>query len=210
MSGTFPNYFLPNLGLTPTFGVLPLILVFWALFCYFHVFPLIFVIFTQNLTKFVTFRLTPSFLVSGTFPNYFLPNLGLTPNFWGLTFNFSVLGTFLLFSFFPLIFVIFTQNLTNFVTFCLTPNFLVSGTFPNYFLPNLGLTPIFWGLTLNFSVLGTFLLFSSFSPNFWYFYPKFNQFRDFLSYPQLLSVWDLSQLFSTQFRPYPQLLGSYT
>ena len=151
----YPNFW----GLTLNFSVL-------GTFLLFSCFPLIFVIFTQNLTKFVTFRLTPSFLVSGTFPNYFLPNLGLTPNFWGLTFNFSVLGTFLLFSFFPLIFVIFTQNLTNFVTFCLTPNFLVSGTFPNYFLPNLGLTPIFWGLTLNFSVLGTFLLFSSFSPNF--------------------------------------------
>ena len=67
--------------------------------------------------------------------------------------------------------------------------------------------PHFWGLTPNFSVLSTFLLFFYFTPIFRYLYPNLYQFRVFLSYPQLSSVWNLSQLFSFQFRPYPHFWG---
>ena len=169
----------------------------------------IFVSFTQIYTNFVVFCLTPNFLVSGTFPNYFHPNLGLTPTSGGLPPILVFWALFCCFYILPLFFVVFTQTYINFVVFGLTLNVLVSETFPNYFHPILGLTPNFWGLTPNFSVLGNFLLFLYFTPNFRYLYPNLYQFRGFLSYPQLSSVWNLSQLFSSRFRPYPQLLGGY-
>ena len=83
----------------------------------------------------------------------------------------------------------------------------MSGTFTNYFHPNLGLTPTFGGLSLNLVFWALFCCFFLFYPIFRYFYPNLYQFRGFLSYPQLSSVWNLSQLFSSQFRPYPHFWG---
>ena len=180
---------------------------FWALFCCFHVLTLLFVIFNQIYINFVVFCLTFNFLASGTYLNYFHPNIGLTPNFLRLVPNFGVLSTFLLFLYFTPNFRYFYPILYQFRGFLSYPQLSSVWNFSQIFSSQFRPYPNFWGLTPNFSVLGTFLQFASFNPNFRYLYPNLYQFRGFLSYLQLSSVWNLSQLFSSQFRPYPNFWG---